>query len=58
VAVEITPLEQLPRWVNRKATVDLCGVMTAVGLLGSIKRKVGGGARGARAVGRERRAAG
>jgi replication factor A1 len=39
VAVKLVPFEQLPKFVNRRATVDLCGIITSVGVPGSIKRK-------------------
>ena len=37
--VQITPIEQLLKHVQRKAPVDVCGVVVAVGALGTIKRK-------------------
>lgn len=39
VSVKLVPFEQLPKFVNRRATVDLCGIITSVGPPGSIKRK-------------------
>ncbi|GFR46347.1 hypothetical protein Agub_g7919 [Astrephomene gubernaculifera] len=41
-AVEITPIEALPRRVGARAPVDVMGVVLALGPLGTIKRKAGG----------------
>jgi len=38
-AVDIVPIEALPRHVNKKAAVDVLGVVTAVGQQGTVKRK-------------------
>ncbi len=37
--MKLVAFEQLPKFVGRRATVDLCGIITAVGPPGSIKRK-------------------
>ncbi|KAF8058336.1 RPA1B [Scenedesmus sp. PABB004] len=37
--LDLVPIDKLPRHVGRKATVDVLGVVTACGALGTIKRK-------------------
>lgn len=38
-AVEICPIEMLPRRVGARAAVDVMGVVLALGSLGTVKRK-------------------
>ncbi len=38
-AVEITPIEALPRRLGARAPVDVMGVVLALGQLGTVKRK-------------------
>jgi len=38
-AVEVVPIDQLPKYITRKSPVDVLGVVMQVGTLGTIKRK-------------------
>ncbi|KAI8470838.1 MAG: replication protein A 70 kDa DNA-binding subunit [Monoraphidium minutum] len=38
-AADITPLDRLPGYINRKAPVDVLGVVLSLGSLGTVKRK-------------------
>ena len=37
--MEFVPIDQLAAFVDKKAPVDICGIVTSVGSLGSVKRK-------------------